>query len=54
MSFMIVDGSFEISWAMISVAEIAVTLSLSSFVSYSNRKTQIVRIEEDLLECSLR
>ena len=39
---------------MISIAEIAVTLSLSSFVSYSNRKTQIVRIEEDLLDSFLR
>ena len=39
---------------MISIAEIAVTLSLSSFVPYFNRKMQIVCIVEDLLDSRLR
>ena len=34
MTFMILDGSFEISKAVISIAEITVSLSLSSLISH--------------------
>ena len=54
MTFMILDGFFEISKPVISIAEIAGTPPLSSFVLYFNSKMQIVRIVEDLLDSRLR